>query len=100
MNFLGLQDKHVQISESPANHFQRYNKIRKINVHLLSPGLLKGVIKETIGKLRCTSHVCTGRLGLQDCLLCKSIWLALHVDCMCVESLWYICCHHDHLLPP
>jgi len=37
---------------------------------------------------------------LQDCPLCKSIWLALHVDSICVGSLWYICtCHYAHLLP-
>ncbi len=51
-----------------------------------------------IGKSTYTLHD-TRRLESQDCLLCKSIWLALRVDSMCVESLWFCTCHHAHLLP-
>ena len=59
-----------------------------------------GVVQTRIGKSRYASHVYTGRLELQDCLLCKSMRLALHVDSMCAECLPGLCtCHHAHLLP-
>ena len=60
---------------------------------------MRGVVQTRIGKSRYASHVYTGRLELQDCLLCKSMRLALHVDSMCAECLPGLCtCHHAHLL--